>query len=60
MHPHDRNGKAISERHCTREVEEAMNDYRAACDEARLAVRNQLRQLAGTLQVCARDYHCPI
>lgn len=51
VHPHDRNGKAIPDRHCTREVEEALNDYRAACDTARAAVRGQLRLLAETLQV---------
>ena len=51
IHPHDRNGKAIADRHCTQEVEKALNDYRFACDAARAAVRNQLRQLADTLQV---------
>ncbi|KAL0046056.1 hypothetical protein WJX82_001167 [Trebouxia sp. C0006] len=50
VHPHDRNGKPIADRHCTREVEEALNDYRAACDTARAAVRGQLRLLAETLQ----------
>ena len=52
VHPHDRNGKAIADRHCTREVEEALNEYRAACDAARLAVQRQLKLLAITLQVC--------
>ncbi len=51
VHPHDRNGKAIPDRHCTREVEEALNDYRAACDAARVAVKAQLRLLAQILQV---------
>ncbi|DBA98847.1 TPA: hypothetical protein ACH3X1_014607 [Trebouxia sp. C0004] len=50
VHPHDRNGKPIADRHCTREVEEALNDYRAACDTARASVRGQLRLLAETLQ----------
>ena len=50
-HPHDRNGKATSDRYCTREIEEALNDYRYACDAARVAVRNQLKSLADTLQV---------
>ena len=57
VHPHDRHGKPIADRHCTREVEEALNDYRAACDTARAAVRGQLRLLAETLQV---DLHCPL
>ena len=52
VHPHDRNGKTIADRYCTREVEEALKDYRQACDTARGAVRNQLRQLAEKLEVC--------
>ena len=51
IHPHDRNGKAISDRYCTREIEGALNDYRHACDAAHVAVRNQLKSLADTLQV---------
>lgn len=57
-HPHDRNGKPIADRHCTREVEEALNDYRAACDTARAAVRGQLRLLAETLQVDSTPIPC--
>lgn len=58
VHPHDRNGKPIADRHCTREVEEALNDYRAACDTARAAVRGQLRLLAETLQVFPTPIPC--
>jgi len=58
VHPHDRNGKPIADRHCTREVEEALNDYRAACDTARAAVRGQLRLLAETLQVDPSPIPC--
>ena len=60
-HPHDRNGKAISDRYCTREIEEALNDYRHACDAARVAVRNQLKSLADTLQVlCCAVLCCAV
>ncbi len=58
VHPHDRNGKPIADRHCTRECEEALNDYRAACDTARAAVRGQLRLLAETLQVLSTPIPC--
>ena len=58
VHPHDRHGKPIADRHCTREVEEALNDYRAACDTARAAVRGQLRLLAETLQVLSTPIPC--
>lgn len=51
VHPHDRYGKAIADRHCTKEVEEALNEYRYACDAAHVAVRAQLKLLADTLQV---------
>ncbi len=60
VHPHDRNGKPIADRHCTREVEEALNDYRAACDTARAAVRGQLRLLAETLQVLSTPIPCAV
>ncbi|KAL3131455.1 hypothetical protein ABBQ38_007763 [Trebouxia sp. C0009 RCD-2024] len=50
VHPHDRYGKAIADRHCTKEVEEALNEYRYACDAAHMAVRAQLKLLADTLQ----------
>ena len=37
----------------TPDLDEALNAYRIACDEARAAVRRQLRQLATGLQVGA-------
>ena len=37
----------------TPDLDEALNAYRIACDEARAAVRKQLRQLATGLQVGA-------
>ena len=52
-HPPDRNGKAIMDKFSTPDLDEALNVYRIACDEARAAVRRQLRQLAMVLQVYA-------
>ena len=52
-HPPDRNGKAITDKFSTPDLDEALNAYRVACDEARAAVRRQLRQLATGLQVGA-------
>ena len=61
IHPHDRFGKAISDRYCTREMERALNDYRYACDAASVAVRNQLKSLADTLQVlCCAVLCCAV
>ena len=52
-HPPDRNGKTITDKFSTPDLDEALNGYRIACDEARAAVRRQLRQLATGLQVGA-------
>ena len=52
-HPPDRNGKAIMDKFSTPDLDEALNVYRIACDEARAAVRKQLRQLATGLQAGA-------
>lgn len=51
IHPHDRNGKTIADRHCSVEVEKAMDDYRKACDKAHAAVRHQMQELSKKLQV---------
>ena len=58
IHPHDRHGKTISDRYCTRAIEQALDDYRYACDAARVAVRNQLKSLADTLQVLCFAVPC--
>ncbi len=50
-HPIDRNGRSVPSRYTTAELDEAMGEYRTACDAASQAVRQKLRDLATTLAV---------
>ena len=50
-HPRDRNGKAISERYATPELECALEEYRKSCAAAHAAVHEQLVLLAQRLEV---------
>ncbi len=52
-HPVDRNGRSMPNRYTTAELDEALGEYRAACDAASQAVRRKLRELATTLSVPA-------
>jgi hypothetical protein len=47
VHPKDRNGRALSTRYTTPRVEAAMASYAGACDDARRAAREELRELCG-------------
>lgn len=51
IRPADRNGRQTSDAVSTEALEAAQWDYREACERARIAVRQQLQQLAETLQV---------
>lgn len=51
--PKDKKGRPVKDMLTTNELESALLDYRAACDEAQEAVRTQLKALAGTLEVKA-------
>jgi hypothetical protein len=50
LHPKDRNGKVETAFYSTAELEQAQDEYRRACSDARDAVRSELRKLAETLQ----------
>ena len=52
-HPIDRNGRSVPTRYTTAELDEALGEYRTACDAASQAVRRKLRDLATTLSVRA-------
>jgi hypothetical protein len=52
-HPRDRKGKSVEEKsiYSSEALEEALEDYRAVCLDAKAAVREQLRRLAEQLEV---------
>ncbi|KAK9829858.1 hypothetical protein WJX72_008283 [[Myrmecia] bisecta] len=50
IHPRDRNGKKLETFLSTEALEEALDNYRIACIDARKAVRDQLKQLAQDLK----------
>lgn len=60
LHPRDRNGRVLQDRYASPGLEDALEEFRAACAAAAVAVREQLRQLASQLQVglSANCYQC--
>ena len=54
-HPVDRNGRSLPNRYTTAELDEALGEYRTACDAAGRAVRRKLRDLATILSVRAQS-----
>lgn len=52
LHPRDRNGRVMADRYASAALEDALEDFRAACAAAAAAMRACLRQLASQLQVC--------
>ena len=51
LQPKDKKGHLIKDTLTTEDLEGALLEYRSACEEAQEAVREQLRALAGTLEV---------
>lgn len=51
VHPRDRNGRLLSDRYATPGLEDALEDFRAACAAAAAETRSQLRELASRLRV---------
>lgn len=51
LHPRDRNGKVLHDRYASPGLEDALEEFRATCAAAAVAVRERLRQLASQLQV---------
>ena len=49
--PKDKKGHLVKDMLTTEELEAALLEYRTACEEALNAVRDQLKALAGTLEV---------
>ena len=50
--PKDRKNKVVKDLLSTERLEAAREQYKLACEAAEAAVINQLRNLAGTLEVC--------
>lgn len=54
-HPRDRNGKLESAAYSTASLEDAQNEYRRLCSDARDAIRKELRELSKRLEPILSD-----
>lgn len=60
VHPRDRNGRVLMDKYASPVLEDAQEEFRAACAAAAAETRSQLRELASRLRVRTfRRFCCP-